>query len=289
MRWPAALLCFGVGCVSGPRALTHAQLEAFAARQYDGAFDEVFDATAIALERLGYGLERLDERQGTFEARRPDGRGYAVSVVTRGDAQRVVAVPVPERALWVLDGDEGESARWDALEAQTRALLEQWRDHPEWTYVPARELVGVLGFRARVPKEWERVDPSVSRRVLVVQRYRSRRGLNPSLVFEVARRTARGDPRPFLLSACEVALGARGRLRWPDAAGPPGREGGTAKVLDGTVPRTVRWHLWDQRSAAWSVRVAAVCAPQGEEACDETWAAVAASIVSRDFAPADPR
>ncbi len=294
MRCRVALLSLlSSACVSGPRALSPAQLEAFATRRYSGAFDEVFDATALSLERLGLSLEAVDARQGTLVAKRRDGRGYQVSLQSREGEQLVVARPVPERELWVLDGDDGELARWDALEARTRELLAAWRDHPEWEYAAARELLGVLTFRARLPKTWEHVEPSVSRRVVVVQRSKPRRGFNPSLVFEVSRRRPVTDERAFLLGAAEVALAARGRLRWPDEvllrAG-ASTEGGQTKVLDGSVPRAVTWHLWHEATAAWTVRIAAVCGPfEGDATCEAEWRTLAESVVSIGFeAPMPP-
>ncbi|MBE2251660.1 MAG: hypothetical protein IAE78_19105 [Myxococcus sp.] len=283
----AALVCVVAGCVSGPRALTQPQLEALATRSYVGAFDEVLEATAVALQQRGLELERADLRQGTLVAKRRDGSGYAVSVRSRGDEQQVVALPVPERPLWVLDGEDGEGARWDDLEARTRALLETWREHPEWEYLPGRDLLGVLTFRARLPNAWERVEPSVSRRVMVAQRFKSRRGLNPSLVFEVSRRRPTTDARAFLLGAAEVALGAKGRLTWPDeVVGRPGAagSGGKARVLDGAVPRAVTWHWWAHHSAAWTVQVAAICGPfEGELTCEAEWRELAESVRSPGF------
>lgn len=285
MRWRVALLgLLSSGCVSGPRALSAAQLETFATRRYVGAFDEVFDATALSLERLGFSLERLDVRQGTLVATRRDGRGYAVTIQSREDEQLVVALPIPERSLWVLDGDDGETARWDALEERTHELLASWRDHPEWEYAASRELLGVLTFRARLPRAWEHVESSVSRRVVLVQRAKPRRGLNPTLVFEVSRRRPVADEREFLVGAAEVALGARGRLSWPDEVRLPSGSsstGGRAKVLDGTVARPVTWHLWHEATAAWAVRIAAVCGPfEGDATCEEEWRTMTQSLVS---------
>lgn len=283
----ALLVVLSSACVSGPRALSANQLETFATRRYPGAFDEVFDATALSLERLGFSLDAVDARQGTLVAKGRDGRGYAVTVQSREDEQLVVALPIPDRELWVLDGDDGETARWDALEERTREMLSSWKEHPEWEYAAARELLGVLTFRARLPKAWEHVEPSVSRRVVVVQRSKPRRGLNPSLVFEVSRRRPVSDARQFLVGAAEVALGAKGRLTWPDAVALPvdGRSaGGRTKVLDGLVPRPVTWHLWHQATAAWSVRIAAVCGPfEGDATCEEEWRALTQSVVSPGF------
>ena len=287
MRWRVALLVLSSGCVSGPRALSAAQLETCATRSYVGAFDEVFDATALSLERLGFSLDTVDARQGTLVAQRRDGRGYAVTIESREDERRVVALPIPERDVWVLDGDDGETARWDALEERTRELLASWREHPEWEYAAARELLGVLTFRARLPRAWEHVESSVSRRVVLVQRSKPRRGLNPTLVFEVSRRTPVTDERAFLLGAAEVALGAKGRLTWPDEVALPSggtSAGGRVKVLDGSVARPVTWHVWHEATAAWTVRIAALCGPfEGDETCEEEWRTLTQSIGSPGF------
>lgn len=294
MRWPVALLAMvWSGCVFGPRALTPAQLETFATRRYVAAFDEVFDATALSLERLGFSLEDVDARQGTLIARQRDGRGYSVTIQSREDEQLVVALPMPVRERWVLDGDDGETARWDALEEHTRELLASWREHPEWDYLAARDLLGVLTFRARLPKAWEHVESSVSRRVVLVQRSKPRRGLNPSLVFEVSRRRPVSDARAFLLGAAESALGAKGRLTWPDEVLlPPGGRtaGGRTKVLDGSVPRPVTWHAWHEATPAWTVRIAAVCGPfEGDATCEDEWRTLTESIQSPGFQPPPSR
>lgn len=287
MRWAAALVLVSLGCISGPRALTEAQLEAFSTRRHTGSFDEVLDATVLSLARMGLAVSDLDPAQGTLVAKRRDGSGYQVSIHGRNDEQLVVARPFPERELWVLDGDDGESARWDQLEAYTSELLSAWHEHPEWQYLAEKNLVGVLTFRARLPLAWERVEPSVSRRVVVVKRFKSRKGLNPSIVLEVLRRRPVLEAKQFLLATAEEALGAKGRLTWPDqlelSFGVAGGSG-QVKVLDGTVPRPITWHLWDQRSAAWTVRLAAVCGPRGSELdCEADWSELTASIVGTGF------
>lgn len=290
MRLWLTLLVLSSGCVAGPRSLGQSQLESFATRRHQGAFDEVFDATVLSLGRMGLSIEDADLKQGTVVARRKDGTGYAVSIQSRDDEQLVVALPIPERSTWVLDGEDGESARWDRLEAHTKELLTAWREHPEWTFIAARNLLGVLSFYARVPAAWERVDPSVSRRVTSVQRFKARRGLNPTILFEVKRRTPSLDARAFLLTTAEVALQAKGRLTWPGDDEPKLREGRAqraANVLDGTVPRQVSWRLWDHRTPTWTVRLAAVCGAAGSELdCDEDWEALISSIVAPQFEPA---
>lgn len=287
MRPAGALLVLLVaGCLSGPRALSTAQLEAFSTRRHHGSYDEVFDATVLSLARMGLAVRDVDVRAGTLAALRRDGSGYQVSVRTRGDEHEVVALPVPERERWVLDGDDGESARWDQLEQYTAELLSAWREHPEWQYVPENNLVGVLSFTARLPPAWERVDPSVSRRVLVVQRFRAKKGLNPTIVLEVLRRRPVLEAKEFLLSTAEVAFGAKARLAWPEplelSFGTTGGHG-RARVFDGPLVRPLSWHLWDQRSPSWTVRLAAVCGPDAELECAADWEALTATIASAGF------
>jgi hypothetical protein len=288
MHWRVASVFLLVsGCVSGPRALTSGQLESFATRRYAGAFDEVFDATALSLEQLGFALDQLDASQGTFVAKRRDGRGYRVSIRSLEDGQSVTALPFPEQNLWVLDGTDGETSRWNALESRTRELLASWREHPEWVYAATREVLGVLTFRARLPKQWEQVEPSVSRRVVVVQRSRARRAINPALLFEVSRRRPVNDARALLVGAAEITLSARGRLTWPEeidlwatGSGVSGR----ATVLDGSVARPITYHLWQGATAAWMVRIAAVCGPlESDATCEDEWRALTASVVSQGF------
>lgn len=279
--WPAM-----VGCLAGPRPIPRAQLDVMSTRTYVAAYDEVLDATALALEELGFAVSKVDEAEGLVIAARADGAGYRALVRTRDGAQEVIASPTPERDLWVIDGVDGERERWDALEQSTRALLAAWRDVPEWKYAPEHNLISVLTFQAKPPPAWKRVEPSVSRRELVVQQLATRRGFNPTIVFSITRRRPVVESVSFLASTAGTALGAKSRLSWPedtkgtlDAAGVHG----VAEVLDGPVPRSVSWHLWDGRSSAWVVRAAAVC--DVEDRCDDDWRSLTESIVAPQFRP----
>lgn len=280
------MLVVALSCVSGPRPLSPSQLESFSTRRYEGAWEEVFDAAVLSLERLGLSVAEVDQAQGTFVARRADGSGYAVSVQSRAGDQVVIALPTPERPLWLLDGPEGEVTRWDALDERIRALLAAWREFPEWQFLPARNLVAVLQFRAQLPSTWERVEPTIDRRAMLVQRFKHKRGLNPSFLFELSRRRPVLDPKVALVRAAEHAFGAKGRLTWPDdvkvtidGRGVHGR----VELLDGTVPRAATFHLWDQRSSAWAVRVAAIC--DTKEGCEAEWTAFVESITAPGFEP----
>lgn len=279
-----------LGCIAGPRPVAQVQLEALSMRRYEAAYDEVFDASALAAEQLGYALREVDVSTGAIVATRADGSGYRFTVESRDGLQLVIALPIPERERWLLDGADGEHARWDELETRTRRLLEAWREVPEWEYLAGPNLVRLLDFQARPPANWLRVERSVSRRALVVQQTTQRRGFNPTLRFDVTRRRPTEPARASLIEAVGVALGAKGRLAWPDAARAQFDESGLhgdAAVLDGAVARTISWHLWDQRSPAWIVRVVAVC-PVSDR-CDDVWHALTQSIVAPGFEPVRDR
>jgi hypothetical protein len=284
-------LVVSMACVRGPRALSPSELEAFATRQHAGDFADVFDATVLALEHEGLSMQTVDRVAGTLEARRPDGTGYDVSVTAAERVQRVVLRPVPERERWVLEGEAGETARWDAVELHTTALLAAWRELPEWTIVAERNAVSVPGFRALVPEDWEKLEPSVSRRVLTAQRSRSlKKGFNPTWHFEVKRRAPREDHRPFLVETAGLALFARTRLRWPEEdrltfAGYEARGG--VRLADGSLVRPVLYAVWVGVSDALTVRVAAVCGPaeDPQTGCAAAWRDFLATLTTGGFKP----
>ncbi|MCA2979844.1 MAG: hypothetical protein INH41_31285 [Myxococcaceae bacterium] len=278
-------------CVAGPRALSRGELEAQVTRRLAAPFDLAFDAVWLSLEHAGLRVTKADRLAGTLVARRADGSGYDASVTSEPSAQRVLLLPVPERPLWQLDGEHGEVARLDAVERHAEALLAAWRAVPEWTVVAARDLVSVQGFGALLPEAWEKLEPSVTRRVLTVSRSRSqRRGLNPTLRFEVKRRAPREDHRAFLLATAGGALFAGARLDWPtDAAltfdGHQAR--GVALLGDDADARPVSYALWVGVTAALTVRVAAVCgAPSEPDAgCAAEWRALVASLTNEGLTP----
>jgi hypothetical protein len=279
-----------VACVSGPRALSPLQLEALATRSYLAAFDEVFDATWLSLEHEGLRVSAVDRVAGTLVARRPDGTGYDVSVTADERTQRVVMLPVPERAAWTLEGEGGETARWDAIELHTSALLDAWRHVPEWTHLAERNLVSVPGLRAVLPEAWERLDTSVSRRSLTAQRSRTlKRGFNATWRFEVKRREPKEDHRAFLLETAGLALFAGNRLRWPDetALSLVGHQAqGRVRLSDGAVLRPVMYALWVGASDAFTVRIGAVCgaASEPEAGCAAEWRAMIDALATRGLA-----
>jgi hypothetical protein len=259
VSWARLLALLGAAsCVSGPRPLSRAQLAAAAVRRHAGAFDDVVQATAVALEGLGLRLAERNEREGTLLAVRADGSGYQVDVRSREGEQLVIAVPVPDQPAWVLDGESGEFARWGALAARTDAILEAWKRPGEWSYRPDRNLALVFDAQIQLPAEWARVEPDVSRQKLIVQRFATRRGPNPTMVLSIDRRAVGGENVRELIAVARLALGGGDRLTWPDDS-----EDGVARVLDGAVVRPVEWHRLRRSSAAWTIRVIAVCPLEG--------------------------
>lgn len=278
-------------CVSGPRALTRTQLEAFATRVYAAPFDEVFDATWLSLEHEGLRVTGVDRVAGTLLARRGDGTGYDVSVTADERSQRVVMRPVPEQAAWVLDGEAGETARWAALELHTSALLDAWRQVPEWSHLAARNLVSVAGVRAALPEAWEKLEPSVSRRTLTAQRSRSlKRGFNATWRFEVKRREPKEDHRAFLLETAGLALFAGTRLRWPDDLPltlSRHQAQGRVKLGDGAVVRAVLFAVWVGVTDAFTVRIGAICGTvsEPEAGCAAEWRAMLDGLEAKGLVP----
>lgn len=276
------------GCVAGPRVVSAQRLEELSLRTYASPFDEVYDATWLSAERLGYQVVESDRRLGTFTAQHASGHTWSVAVSPRDSQQWVTAVPGPAQAAWQLDGEGGEVARWDALETRTRALLEAWRAQPEWTFTPASNDVGLEGFHVRVPRDWEHVDLAVDRHHVVVQKHKPPfRGTNPTLLIHLDRRRPTHPRAPLVLETAGLALEARTRLQRPsslDATLTALGYGGDTALVDGPTERPVRWALWDTRTPEWTIRIVAVCGQDGSGAeCDREWRALVGSIVSRGF------
>jgi len=137
-----------------------------------------------------------------------------------------------------------------------------------------------------VPSSFERVVESVDRRVVTAQRFKAgHRGLNPTVLFEVARRRPDDSTRPLVQKAIELALGAKGRLTWPDALDARFDQTGAwgpAQVLDGAVPRQVTWHAWEQRTPAFTIRIAAACGP-APDTCAPAWETIVSSCPTAGF------
>lgn len=240
-----------LSCVSGPRPVSRAQLEAAAVRSHRGAFADVLRASALALQDLGFTIAEADEQAGTVVATHADGSGYQVEVRAHEGEQLVIAVPTPDRPAWDV---ERERTRWDSLAAATGAILEAWSAAPEWSYRADRTLALVLDAQLHVPSDWARVEPSVSRRRLTVQRLSTRKGPNPTVRLAIERRALRHDDAAELLEVARLALGAGDRLLWPDET-----QGQVARLLDGTVVRPVEFHRWRRSSTAWTISALAIC------------------------------
>lgn len=278
----ALVALVGTDCVTS-RALTEGELRDFSTREYSAAWDEVYDATWLALEREGYTVTTFDRPAGTLTATK-DARAYAVEVSSHGSRQRVVAAP---SAKGTLDAAE-EAAHLERIEDITRELLDTWRDVPEWSFDARRNSILIDTFKVSPPLEWEHLDLSVDRRRVVVQRKKNQRsGLNPTLIVTVDRRRPSVPVAQLVQDAAGLALSARARLTFPDESRARLDETGysaAVRVMDGSTPRDLRWFAWDVRSNAWSVRVVAVCGPDASEsACAGEWRKVARSVVSEGF------
>jgi hypothetical protein len=286
----ASLAVVGVlwACVSGPRPVTAARLATLSERRYVTQFDEAYDASWLSLERLGYVIEASDRQAGTFVARAKDGRTYSVSVSEHGESQVVTAVPGPERDAWQLDGAGGEIERWDQLEAMTKELVETWKNPPEWTFRPATSDVIIDSFHASVPLDWRHIDLAVDRRQVVAQRAKPPvEGLNPTLAIRVERRRPMHPRAEPIRAVASLALGISSH---PVTTTPLTSEltelgfGGDTTVLLENSERHVRWHLWDARSRAWTVRLVAVCGPaDSPDSCEGEWRRVITQLRSTGF------
>lgn len=285
---PMALGLALSGCVAGPHPVSEEQLRSLGRRTYAAQYDEAFDATWLALERLGFRVLSQSRRVGTLLAQHDDGRQYDVGVEPHDAQHLVTALPGPPRVAWQLDGARGEVARWDELERLTRALLAAWKRWPEWTFVPAANDLGVLSLHVKAPREWEHVDLELSRHRAELQRFKpGHLGLNPTLLMDIDRRRPVHGVTPLVLETAGRALGTRTRLSLPEVlAGPLTARGysGDASLDDGAAKHAVRWHLWDMRTPEWTIRIAAVCGPEDSElSCEGEWDKLVASVVSRGF------
>lgn len=273
------------GCVS-TRPLSAEELPALGARLHEGPFGEVFDATWLSLLRQGFTVTSASPTAGTLAVARTDGRGYHVEVSAQGGAQRVVLVPTaPLPRAAQLD-------EWDALEAETARLLRAWHDLPEWQWDARRNLLHVPRFALTPPREWQRIDFSVSRRRVVVQEARTAgRGRTPTLLVDLDRRQPRAHATDLLRDAMGLALSARARLTLPDeleALADGLGTHGVARVLDGATPQTVTWFTWDAESDTWDVHLAAACPDDGAvAACEAAWLGVVQSMVTQGFSRRD--
>jgi len=269
-----------LGCAT-VRPLSEVAARGLAQHRFEGDGDAVLDAVWLALEAKGYVATAHDAAAGTVSLTAPDGHGYDVSVQAGEKTQLVVAMPRSPRPL-LLGGPEGEDAKWDALWRGTEALLASWREAPEWAYEARTNTLSAAGCAFEPPKAWALLDFDVQRRRAWVKAFRGRRDapLNPVLLAVVDRRRPRSTLPGLLREAAGLALGAQNRLQLPEdleARREPGGLGGTLRVLDGNLPREVRWHSRVVTSGAWTVSLVAVCG-EGEASCDDAWLAAARSV-----------
>lgn len=270
----------------GPRQLSATQLRSRASRSISAGFDEVYDATWLALESQGWTVTAHDRRAGTLSTNviageHGTGRSWEASVSQEGSAQTVTLLPhmheherdVTPDVYWTLEGPGGELQRWDEAFARIVALVEAWRNHPELILEKTRGELDAAGLHLLLPPTWEHFEFSVDRRSLAVQRFKRSRGLNPSVLYRIERRRPEPDLEAMVHETLERAFGGLESLAEPsewtsrgDAWGLCGE--GEVLVGPGLVAQPVRWRRWEARSPAWVVRVAVACAPEGERACD---------------------
>lgn len=230
--------------------LSPAEASTLATRTWDGATDEVFDATWLTLERSGFEITHDDRLAGTLRARREQ-REWTVDVSALGNEQRVKLTPSSELTRAEL------SAMLDWLEEGTAKLLRAWHDPPEWKFDGRKNLlfVSAAGFQVSPPLEWAFLDFDLNRRVVTVQQSRARNAVNPTMRIELDR----ARPRSMLLDTARqtiaLSLSARQRLVFPEPLEP-----GTIRVLDGTTASDATWSAQEWPLGAWQVRIAVSCA-----------------------------
>jgi hypothetical protein len=274
--FPRCLLCaLLLAACSTTQVLSKAEARELGTRTWEGETDEVFDATWLTLAARGYTIADTDRVAGTLLIKRGPNT-WDVDIAAVGTEQRVELTPRHQSTRAEL------SALLDELEAGTGALLRAWRELPEWKYDGRRNLVSLPGFAVAPPREWEWLDFDLSRRLVTVQQFRARTGVNPTLVIEIDRRRPEPRLRASLQRAAGLTLGARQRLVLPDELedSKEGRGlGGTMGVLDGTVPREVSWHAYEAVLGSSDVRLVMVCPLDAEAACTRLWSAVMRSVV----------
>ena len=299
-----AVLC--AACTTrGPTAMTQRELKARGTHVFEGPFDEVYDAAYLSLERYEGKIALASRLEGIVENDRveftaPPGwdgvasRSYAVSVYQDGARVAVTAVPrlwaddrdVSEEPRWVMTGHGGEEEHWQHLFDGIQELLLAWREVPDLSVEKSRGEVKVLGVKFSAPSDWRGLELSVDRRTAVAQATLHGKpgcaecpgGLNPTIVFEVARRSPPPDATKLEHTALEHALGPKLALpeAWDTTETPTGRRG-TGEVVAGDPAKVVSvvWREWDAREPTWMIRAAAACGPPDSPAgCDAQWEAM---------------
>ena len=249
MRVRALGVLLLTACAAPNQLLTPDEAGALGTRTWEGATDEVFDATWLTLTSLGLTTTQSDRVAGTLVVTRA-GHTFDVDVAALGSEQRVKLTP--RQASTRAESRE----LLDGLEAGTRSLLRAWRDVPEWKFDGRRNLLTVPGFAFAPPLEWQWLDFDISRRVVVVQQRRARTGVNPTLLVEIDRRRPDSRLQASLRHAAGLALVAR------------------KPRLDEVV-----WHAHQAVLGASDVRLVMVCPLAAKETCADLWAQIEQSII----------
>lgn len=303
-------LCASSCTTRGPVAMTQRELKARGTHVFEGAFDEVYDAAYLALEKHEGKIQAGSRIEGIIEGDKiefsaPPGwdglayRSYSISVYQDGARVAVTAVPrlwagdrdVSDEPLWVMPGSDGEEGHWQRMFDTITDLLQAWRDVPELQVERSRGEVKVLGVRFTAPPDWRGLELSVDRRTAIAQATMRGKpgcpecvgGLNPTIVFEIARRSPPPDAPRLENVALENALGPKlvAPEAWDATETPVGLRG-TGQVVAGDPSKTVSvvWWRWDARDPTWMIRAAAACGPpEGPSGCDAQWNAVIDGVV----------
>lgn len=306
MRSGVFFLAILTACTSrGPTAMTTRELKARGTHQFEAPFDEVYDAAYLALERLEGKIASASRMEGVIENEKveltaPAGwdgtayRSYAVSVYQEGARVAVTAVPrlwandrdVSDEPVWVLPGRGGEDEHWEQYFEGIQDLILAWREVPDMNLNKQTGRVEVLGVHFTAPPDWRGLELAPDRRSAVAQSKATGTtgcpecpgGMNPTIVFEVARRQPAPDATHLEVTALEHALGPKlvTPEAWDVAETPTGRRG-AGQVVAGDAAKTVPvvWRTWDAKEPAWMVRAAAACGPPESPAgCDAQWEAM---------------
>lgn len=302
-------LLAGAACAtSGPRPMGARALEELGMRRYHAPPDELYDAAWLAFEKLGLRVVAHDRRAGSFETQEDPQRtgapyAWTAQVEQEQDTVRLQLLPLrrgpaaPD-APWPVDGPGGLEDRVRAVHAQVQALLDAWREGALLAYDTQHHDVGAAGVRVALPAEWGGVELRTDRRRLqLVRKPRQPRPVVPTMAVEVDRRrpvpvpeagAGPAAPRELAPSLEAVALAAARDARL-DVQGPlaswaprAGKVGDLAYwTFDVTVdadPAARLFAFWTE-TAAWTVRVVAVCGRDAPDACDDELRALVQGVV----------
>jgi hypothetical protein len=266
------LITFLTSCAS--LQLSPADAKSLSERTWEGASDEVFDATWLTLASKGYGIASSDRVAGTLVITN-NSDTWDLDVAAQGTEQRVVLAPrqATTRAEF--------SALLDELYSGTRELLRSWHDLPEWKFDGRRNELRIPGFSVSPPPDWEWLDYDISRRFVVVQRKRARTGINPTLLVDLDRRRPDSQLRAELTRGAALTLAARQRLVLPDdleATEDQTGQHGAIRVLDGTTPQDIVWHAYQTVLGPADVRLIMICPKSAQGECRALWKTMFQSI-----------